>query len=397
MAQLSLISDSNVYSAGRSNLDKVAIACSGLGHIRRGNETWAQTVAEGLYARGGRVSLLGGGSFTAAQCPYTRMWNLPREQWVTRRFLSWQRRYLIEQLTSAAFVIRYVNKHKLDILHVPDPDLALQVHKRTQGTGLRVIFKDGQFLGPHYCSRFRYVQVLAPYYMDLAKREGIDTTGWFVVPHLVNTRLFQPAANQAAARNSLGASAPAEDAFVVLAVGDFSPSSNKRLRWIVEEFSKLDCGTPACLLLAGQASDTEFVRFSREAKAILGDRVRLFCNLSNPEMIQLYQSADVLAHAALREPFGIVLLESMACGVPVVGHRFPVTEWILGDAGCAINMENPGELAATLKLWKDEPALRLAASQRARKRAVSVFADDRILPLYEEMYHDILADREPAS
>src|SRR5437016_287655 len=90
---------------GRREPGKVAIVCSGLGHIRRGNETWAQTVAEGLHTRGECVSLLGGGSLPAAQCPYVRMWNLPREYWLTRRYLSWQRRYLIEQLTSTAFLL----------------------------------------------------------------------------------------------------------------------------------------------------------------------------------------------------------------------------------------------------------------------------------------------------
>ena len=78
---------------------RVAIACSGLGHIRRGNETWARDASAALYAAGLDVTLFGGGPRPEAACPYVRIPSVPRELPVFRRWLGWPRRYLLEQLT----------------------------------------------------------------------------------------------------------------------------------------------------------------------------------------------------------------------------------------------------------------------------------------------------------
>jgi glycosyltransferase involved in cell wall biosynthesis len=371
---------------------RIAIACSGLGRIRRGNEVWAQTVAEGLHASHARVELLGGGPLPDARCPYTRMWNVPRESRMVRGWLSGHHRYLMEQLTATTWLRRYVRTSGCDIIHLADPDMALQIHKRTRGTALKVVFKDGQFQGPHFCSRFQYVQALAPYYVDLARQQGIDTRGWFVIPHLVNVHRFTPLADQAVPKRLGLRDGLPVDTMVVLAVGDFAPASNKRLHWIVQEFARLTQHTNACLFLAGQASKSEFKQLHNDTKRVLGDRARLFCNLQADEMLRLYQAADALVHASLREPFGIVFLEAMACGLPIVAHRFPVTEWVIGDAGKVIDMEAPGELASVLALWSKSPDLRRTIGERARRRAIATFAEEGVIPLYREMYGRIMTE-----
>jgi len=373
---------------------RVAIACSGLGRIRRGNETWAETVAEGLHRAHSPVTLLGGGRVQGIQCPYERMASIPREFVLTRGWLSWHHRYLLEQLSATASLLLRRRWRDIDILHVADPDMALQMSKRTKGTGLRVIYKDGLLLGPPFCRHFDYVQVLAPYYLGLAQKQGLDTKNWFVIPHLVNIRRFTPVRDRKAARSRVCQGALNPEAFIVLAVGDFSPASNKRLDWIVEEFSRFARNTPSYLFLAGQAAGAEFTQFERQAKSVLGDQVELFCNLKADEMVSLYQTADAFAHAALREPFGIVFLEAMASGLPVAGHHFPVTEWIMGDGGQAIDMAKPGELAAVLDLWRRDAALRQSIGNRARRRAEAAFSEEEIVPLYQQMYERVAG--EPA-
>ena len=369
---------------------RVAIACSGLGRVRRGNETWAQTVAEGLHRNGHRVELFGGGPLPSAKCPYSQISNIPREFLLTRSWLSWHYRYLGEQLSAMAALLLESRWRPFDIFHVADPDMALQVRRRTQGTHLRVIYKDGLLLGPQFCQKFDFVQILAPYYLERAQDEGVDTRNWFVIPHLVNAGQFCPASDKVAIRKTLLDRLP-PDAFVVLAVGAFSPSSSKRLGWIVREFAATPWNTPTHLFLAGQSDNSDFAALERQARSLLGDRVHFFRNLPAEEMTKVYQAADVLAHAALQEPFGIALLEAMASGLPVLGHRFPVTEWIIGDGGNVIDMTEPGRLAAILWSWKRDSALRRSLGERARQRAMTVFAEERIIPLYRDMYEDILA------
>jgi glycosyltransferase involved in cell wall biosynthesis len=379
--------------AGRMN-PRVAIACSGLGHVRRGNETWANSVAQALHETGANVTLFGGGPTVEGDCPYVRLANLRRDGPLTRAWLSWHYRYLIEQYTFCVALIRHLRRERFDIVHMADPALALRLQRSAPELAVRVVYKDGLLLGPAWCRKFDFVQVLAPFYREQAETEGAEAKNWFVIPHLVDTRRFKPPEDRTQLRKTMQGGRLAHNvgpgSFVALAVGDFSPGSNKRLDWIVGEFARLPELKSAHLLIAGSSSsDAEFKAFCHEANQRLFTRVHLFANLSRSEMVEMYQAADAFAHAALREPFGIVFLEAMACGLPIAGHDYAVTRWIIGDAGQSMDMTTEGKLAAVLGAWQSDPVARMELSQRARARAEGTFAPDKIVPLYQELYRRV--------
>ncbi len=365
----------------------IAIACSGLGHVRRGNETWARDIAAALHAAGVPVTLFGGGPLSEAASPYVRIPHLRRDFPVLRRWMPWSKRYLAEQLSFLLGLRRRLLRGSWRRVHLCDPDLALQMHRRTRGTGLQVVFKDGMRLGPHWCSRLDFVHVLAPHYRDVVAREaGVDTRGWFVIPHLVDIGTFQPPPDRRAARAAWPELQLAPGAFVVLGVGDYSAGGNKRLDWLVREVAALPAAAEAVLVLAGQSEPEEFRRFEATAREALGRRVRLLRNLPRAQVVKLYQLADVFAHAALEEPFGIVFLEAMASGLPLAGHTWPVTQWVIGDAGESLDMTRPGALSELLARWNAAPGEWEAVSARARRRAIEQFSPERLIPRYLEMY-----------
>ncbi len=344
-------------------------------------------MAGALHAAGANVLLLGGGPRPEATCPYEQLPNLRRDFPLLRRFVPWGRRYLAEQLSFLLSLRRRLRRDGRRLVHLCDPDLALQLQKRTRGSGLRVVFKDGMRLGPQWCSRLEFVQVLAPYYREVLAREaGVDTRNWFVIPHLVDVHQFRPGPDRRAARAEWPELALPPEAFVVLGVGDFSPASHKRLDWLVQEAAALPAAAQAYLVLAGQAEPGAFARFEASARAVLGNRVRLLCNLPRDQVARLYHVADVFAHAALSEPFGIVFLEAMASGLPLVGHTYEVTRWIIGEAGEALDMTAPGALAGRLQGWVQDPHGRAAVGARARQRAECVFAPANLVPRYLELY-----------
>src|SRR5690242_20613613 len=95
---------------------RVAILCSGLGHVHRGNETWAATVAEGLHKSGGNVIVFGSGPRPEARSPYVRVRCLRRDGWI-RKFVSWDKAYLYEQISFARNVRRHLRRDRFDIAH----------------------------------------------------------------------------------------------------------------------------------------------------------------------------------------------------------------------------------------------------------------------------------------
>lgn len=393
----------------------IAIACSGLGHVRRGNETWAWDVASALHDAGVPVTLFGGGptpvpvqasaaerasaertSGAETPFPYVRLPNLRRDSPWVRRWFPWPKRYLMEQLSFLVGLRRRLLAGGWPVVHLCDPDLALQMQRRTVGSGLKVVFKDGMRLGPHWCRRIEFVQVLAPYYRDVIARDaGVDTRGWFVIPHLVDTDLFQPVADRGSARLAWPELGLPGDAFVVLGVGDYSEGGHKRLDWLVREVAALPASAKAHLVLAGQSDPETFWRFETVARAGLGGRVRLLRNLPRDQVRRLYGVADAFAHAALHEPFGIVLLEAMASGLPVAAHTWEVTRWIVGDAGESLDMTESGALAGVLTRWASSPAERRDLALRARRRAVEQFAPRQVVPRYVAMYEAMLAVPRP--
>ena len=144
------------------------------------------------------------------------------------------------------------------------------------------------------------------------------------------------------------------------------------------------------VLFVGHCEDEAGSAFMRTTSHLLGDRAHFRTNMPPEEMAGAFRCADVFAHAALREPFGIVLIEALACGLPVVGHRFAVTEWIVSDGGICIDMTQPGMLEDVLRAWLLDSTLRRSIGARARRRAESVFSPAAVAPLYAQLVRDIV-------
>jgi glycosyltransferase involved in cell wall biosynthesis len=252
------------------------------------------------------------------------------------------------------------------------------------------VYKDGLLLGPDWCRQFDWVQVLAPHYLDEAIKARVRTDRWFLIPHVVDVTRFDGSRDRTAARRAvLGPEVP-DDAFVVLAVGDFAPDSHKRLDWVVSEVAALGARSTTHLLMAGQAAPEHIHRLAELCRP-LGKRAHLLPNTPPDRMPDLYRAADAFAHAALREPFGIVFIEALSSGLPAVGHAFPVTAWIIGAGGTTADMTRPGELAGILDSWRREPGLRVDVGAAGRDRALSMFAAARITPMYRQLYAAVRA------
>ena len=368
---------------------RVALACCGLGHVRRGNETWAHTVAEALHAAGEPITLFTGGPLQAA-VPIAPVWNIPRDtRWLSR--FSWHHRYMLEQKTFFWALNRKLNRGTHDIVHVADPQVAWWFRKRSATTGIPTIYKDGLLLGPQWMSNFAWNQVLAPFYKSEGERLGFDVRRWFVIPHLVDVQQFQPAADKSADQEKILGKRLDPSALVLLAVGALGAGNNKRLDYVAREVASLGV-TSTHLVVAGQASPVERAEFEQRFRPVLGDRLHLLTNVSSAEMPSVYRCADAFVHGALREPFGIVFIEAMASGLAVAAHEFEVTRWIVGEGGEIGNLNEAGRLASVIRGWIANPAERMALGHKARDRAVRAFSPGQIVPHYREMYATIRAE-----
>ncbi|RCG26031.1 glycosyltransferase family 1 protein [Streptomyces diacarni] len=136
----------------------------------------------------------------------------------------------------------------------------------------------------------------------------------------------------------------------------------------------------------------------------VADRVHLTGGLGREEVPRLMRAADAVLCPADYEPFGIVPLEAMSCGTPVVatevgGQRDTVAH---RGTGLLVPPQDPAALARAVRTLLAMPARGRAYGASGRRRVLSRYSWERVVSQTEEVYRDVLAARsapaaEPAT
>jgi D-inositol-3-phosphate glycosyltransferase len=146
--------------------------------------------------------------------------------------------------------------------------------------------------------------------------------------------------------------------------------------------------------------DGDVARIRRAARqAGVGDRVRLLGQLSRQQVPALIAGADVVVSVPRYEPFGIVALEAMACGVPVVvsdvgGLRESVVD---GVTGLHVPPGDPGALGGALQSLLSDPARRAGMGRAGVTRVRQRYGWPRIAALSHDVYRRVVLHSAPTA
>ncbi|MCU7727530.1 glycosyltransferase [Actinoplanes sp. KI2] len=123
----------------------------------------------------------------------------------------------------------------------------------------------------------------------------------------------------------------------------------------------------------------------------VGDRVRLVGAVPAHEMPAWYRSADLLAATPWYEPFGLTVLEAMACGVPVVASAVGglVDTVVDGVTGELVAARDPAGLARTLHRLLHDETRRLSYGAAAQDRAAEAYSWPRIARRLTAVYETV--------
>jgi len=140
------------------------------------------------------------------------------------------------------------------------------------------------------------------------------------------------------------------------------------------------------LTLAGDGYETggPAHRWAQRRGLLTG--VRFVGPVNRSELRTLMGDCSVFAHPSLEESFGMVVLEAMAVGVPVLGgHRSGAVPWLLAEgAGLVVDVRRPSTIAeGLLRLLTDIPFARLTAL-RGHERASERFDVNQVARSYVE-------------
>jgi glycosyltransferase involved in cell wall biosynthesis len=142
-------------------------------------------------------------------------------------------------------------------------------------------------------------------------------------------------------------------------------------------------------------SDPEAARLRWVAEECgVSDRVLMPGKVVHDAMPALYRSVDAVVCTPWYEPFGLVPLEAMACGVPVVatavgGMKETVEH---GVTGTLVQEHDPSAVAAAVRPYLEDDRLREATGIAGRARACASYSWDAIgaetLKIYEQLAAD---------
>jgi glycosyltransferase-like protein len=156
---------------------------------------------------------------------------------------------------------------------------------------------------------------------------------------------------------------------IFLAVGGIEERKNT-IR-ILEAFAQvLNIHRDAQLVIAGGASLLDHTSYRRQfdtlraASGVLDRAVICLGPIADAEMPSLYRIADALVFPSVKEGFGLVVLEAMASGTPVVTSRIaPFTEYLHENDVVWCDPHNAGSIANAMAIVLTQP-LRSRLSQR---------------------------------
>lgn len=168
---------------------------------------------------------------------------------------------------------------------------------------------------------------------------------------------------------------------VLLAIGRFTEV--KRLPLLIEAFARAreELGEPVALVLVGGYPGEWEGEHPCEAIARTGARdVFLAGWHSHDELPEFLRAADLLVHASVREQFGHVLVEAMACGLPAIAVDRGGPAAIVDDPGTGwlVEPDDAEGLAAAIVAAVSDRGDRLRRGERAREEAVSRYSWSRV-------------------
>ena len=236
----------------------------------------------------------------------------------------------------------------------------------------------------------------ARYTADIQQADALVADGWaavnlpalvgrpvHAVPKGVNAGLFRPDGPDMRAQLNL------VDRRVVLSVGRFVPIKNMAL--LVDALARLRVADPSVhLLLVGEGPEQHALE-QQAARLGIADAVTFAGYVPQDQMAPYYRAADVFALASEFDNSPNVVLEAMACGLPIVATDVGgVAEYVNVDRGGSLVARGDAPaMARALGDWLGDAGRRRAASAFNRQLVLDRFSwrasAERLLEVYREV------------
>lgn len=306
-------------------------------------------------------------------------------------------------LALASKLAEVARSHRLRVLHVHyaipfaaaailarqiAPDLDLKVVTTLHGTDITLVGSNDSFRPVTAFCIERSDAVTAVSYALRAETDRVfgTTRPIEVIPNFVDPAHYRdarPAVWPAGDRSA----AAGERLPVIVHISNYRPV--KRATDVVRVFARVAAELPARLVLVGDGPDLgHAIDLARELGVL--DRVRLIGVVD--DVAPYLRGADLLLLPSQNESFGLVAMEALAAGVPVIASRVGGLPEVV-QHGVSGYLFPPGDVEGMARqaaaVLRDRP-LAERLGRAGAERVASRFPPERIIPRFEDLYRRVL-------
>ncbi len=219
--------------------------------------------------------------------------------------------------------------------------------------------------------------VMAPSRLMVQRLAEMGVAGAVHQPLGIDLEVFRPQRRIATLRQHLHLPPGAR---LLVYAGRFTP--DKKLDLLIDAVGKL--GRPYHLVLVGggaelpRTAQVSTIPFKRDQRVLA----------------RLLASCDLLVHPGNCETFGLIVLEAMACGLPVVATGGGVAELVDAQTGLLVRPDSAASLAEGIDAIFRQDLATLGAN--ARRKAQEHYDWNLIMPQLMNRYGGLLASRQRA-
>ncbi|RNA69168.1 N-acetyl-alpha-D-glucosaminyl L-malate synthase BshA [Alteribacter keqinensis] len=304
-------------------------------------------------------------------------------------------RYPPYDLALASKMAEVAKREKLDILHVHyavPHAISAHLAKEMTGNHLKVVTTlhgtDITVLGydPSLTDMIRFgierSDTVTAVSNDLARQthELLGTKKQIeTVYNFIDQRVYYPKDSRAL-REEYGIS-PEEK--ILVHVSNFRKV--KRVPDVVKSFRLIRDKLKAKLILIGDGPEHRVVN---ELVRELGLEKEVLFLGNQKRIADLLSMSDLKLLLSEKESFGLVLLEAMACGLPVIGTNIGGIPEVINDkeSGFICDLGDTEQIARKAVEILSDDNLHASMSKEAKRRAEEIFHQDLIVAQYEEIY-----------
>jgi glycosyltransferase involved in cell wall biosynthesis len=309
----------------------IFIVSMGLGIFKRGLESHARDLFDNLKENPSlEIKLLKGGG--KSKNNEIRIWSLP---WGSNSntiisFLTQRTPYQIQNLSFFIGMIWTLWREKPEVLYLGEHliyERLVALRKRCKLHYKIIFYTGGQIVPSNFDARDS-VQYITPFLRGVEAIPVLGSYSSYSTPLFLNLNSEYSFADVEEKQNLKEQHGIPSSSTLVLSVGSIDRSV-KRMDYIIQEMCQLDLSF-FLVMIGEKHEETEMIR--RMAKEKLPNR-HLILTVSRSELINWYRIADLFVLASLKEGFGLVYIEALSHGLPVLAHDFPVAKYVLGDYG----------------------------------------------------------------